>query len=153
MAVQNEDFQLVLDDSRLPAVAIAPVAGPLMGAWGSRADRPRMLYLDKVWRELQHVFAVQDGFVRPRISLELVKGNVTPTGPYGEHVGFVNVLPPEVVDEVAKDIVLIEPVDDAVIKEAFPWSNADYVNEFLRQAQTFTTELARDGLGLVYTIR
>jgi len=126
---------------------------PLMDAWGADADRPRMLYLDKAWRELQHVFTVQDGYLRPRISLELVKGNVTPVGPYGGHVGFVHVLPPEVVDEVARDIVLFEPVDDASIKESFPYSDAAYVNQYLRLAQTFMTELASDGMGLVYTIR
>lgn len=140
VAARHDPYPFISDD-------------PLMDAWGAEAERPRMLYLDKAWRELQHVFAVQDGFLRPRISLELVKGNVTPVSPYGEHVGFVHVLPPDVVDEVARDIVLFEPVDDAAIKEPFPWSDAKYVNEFLSRAQTFMTELARDGLGLVYTIQ
>lgn len=39
---------------------------PLIDAWGREQDRPRMLYLDKAWRELQHVFAVTDGRLQPR---------------------------------------------------------------------------------------
>ncbi|MCG7630986.1 MULTISPECIES: hypothetical protein [Gordonia] len=126
---------------------------PLIDAWGPEEDRPRMLYLDKAWRELQHVFAVTDGRLQPRISLELVKGNVTPVGPYGGHVGFVHVLSPDVVKEVAEDIVMVEPIVETDIIEAVPYSNADYANSFLREAQDFMVALADDGLGLVYTIR
>lgn len=128
-------------------------ADPLMDAWGPEEDRPRMLYLDKAWRELQHVFAVSDGRLQPRISLELVKGNVTPVGKYGGHVGFVHVLPPDVVQQIAEDIVMVEPIVETDIIEAVTYSSADYANEFLRRAQDFMVTLAADGLGLVYTIR
>ncbi|ROZ89249.1 DUF1877 family protein [Gordonia sp. OPL2] len=126
---------------------------PFADAWGPADERPRMLYLDKAWRELQFVFTVHDEKLAPRISLELVKGNVTQIGPYGAHLGFVHVLPPDVVKEVAADIILVEPADDAAIKKIVPHSSADYTNEFLNRAQEFMTDLARDGLGLVYTIR
>lgn len=126
---------------------------PLSDAWGPEGDRPRMLYLDKAWRELQHIFTVDDGFLRPRISLELVKGNVTPIGPYGAHLGFVHVLSPDIVKEISEDVVLVEPTDDATIKEIVSYSSADYTNEYLRRAQEFMVGLAADGLGLVYTIR
>lgn len=126
---------------------------PLSDAWGPDETRPRMLYLDKAWRELQHVFTVKNGELRPRISLELVKGNVTPIGRYGTHLGFVHVLSPDLVDDIARDIVLVEPVDDATIKEVGSYSSADYTNQFLQRAQQFMTDLARDGLGLVYMIR
>lgn len=128
-------------------------ADPFVDAWGPAEDCPRMLYLDKAWRELQHVFAVTDGRLQPRISLELVKGNVTPLGRYGSHVGFVHVLTPDVVKEVAEDIVMVEPITEADIIEAVPHSSADYANAFLRRAQDFMVALAGDGLGLVYTIR
>ncbi len=48
---------------------------------------------------------------------------------------------------------LVAPADDAAIKKIVPHSSADYTNEFLNRAQEFMTDLARDGLGLVYTIR
>lgn len=124
---------------------------PFMDAWG-QPECPDSLYLDKAWRELQHVFTGHGGNNCPRVALELVTGKVTPVG-NGQHRGFVQVLPPEVVESIAKDIALVEPVDDATIKEAFPNSDADYVNEFLGRAQRFTTGLARQGLGLVYAIQ
>lgn len=71
----------------------------------------------------------------------------------GTHLGFVHVLSPDLVDDIARDIVLVEPVDDATIKEVVSYSSADYTNQFLQRAQQFMTDLARDGLGLVYTIR
>ncbi|MEP9395651.1 DUF1877 family protein [Gordonia sp. VNK1] len=126
---------------------------PLADAWGPKDQRPRMLYLDKAWRELQFMFAVKDDHLQPRISLELVKGNVTPIGPYHAHIGFVHVLTPDLVREIAEDIVLVEPVDDDTIKKVCSYSSADYANTYLRAAQEFMTTLSRDGLGLVYTIR
>ncbi|MFC9981210.1 hypothetical protein [Gordonia sp. NPDC127522] len=87
------------------------------------------------------------------VSLELVKGNATPVGQYGGHVGFVHVLPSDVAKEVTEDIVMVEPIAETDIIEAVPYSSADYANEFLRRTQEFMVALADEGLGLVYTIR
>ncbi|WP_440712636.1 hypothetical protein [Gordonia sp. FQ] len=127
---------------------------PLMDAWARDEDRPRMLYLDKCWYELQRLFvpARDDPHPRPRMAFELVRGAVSETG-CGAHSPFTAVHGPDVVAAIALDLARVEPIDDEKAALIGRWnSSADYVNHYLTAAQEFTAGLTRDGLGLVYLI-
>ncbi len=116
---------------------------PLMDAWGAEEDRPRMLYLDKAWQPLQRLFV-------DRPSSSLVSGNVRWSDRGYEP--WVKVLDPEEVAEVARDIVLVEPVDaDSDVLQRMHW-DAEGVNQYLTSAQQFVTELVEEDSGLVYII-
>ena len=127
---------------------------PLSDAWGPAELRPRMLYLDKCWRALQHLLGPRED--RPaRPSFALVEGQVTFAGNGGWY-SWLRVIDPEQLTEIARDIVLVDEDD---VRELFPAQpgemqrdTVDYVAPYLADAQRFVTELAREGKGLVYTI-
>ena len=130
---------------------------PLMDAWGPDDERPRMLYLDKCWRELQLLFK-GDGMRPDRPSIRLVSGNVRETGM--GWIPHIAVLDPTEVSEIATDLATVTSSEVRSMFAANPHleerHGADeefaYVTQYLRDALTFTSELSDLGLGLVYMI-
>jgi hypothetical protein len=132
---------------------------PLMDAWGPPEERPRMLYLDKCWRELQSLFAPSESRVQP--AYELVRGEVTHT-PEG-WIPFLRYLANEDLRTIAADLADAEASECFVMAgvEAFcrarPWADdveaeLHYVQAYLRDAARFTADVADRGEGLVYMI-
>jgi len=127
---------------------------PLMDAWGPIEDKPRMLYLDKCWRELQVLL----GETRPARSL--VEGQVVMNAEGWD--GHTSVLDPAEVATIADDLARVK--DDEVSamiardrvayfgREIDTDAELQYVLKYLHDAQEFTRELADDELGLVYLI-
>jgi len=127
---------------------------PLMDAWGPLEDKPRMLYLDKCWRELQVLL----GETRPARSL--VEGQVVMHAEGWD--GHTSVLDPAEVSIIADDLAQV--TDDQVSamivqnRDAYRHRDVDidaevkYVLSYLHDAQHFTRALAEDGFGLVYLI-
>ena len=123
---------------------------PLADAWGSLELRPRMLYLDKCWAELQDLFGSRPASL-------LVQGSVTHTS-YG-WIPHLDVLDPETVGAVAEDLARVTEADVVASGvrsyrgRGTPAEDADeYVMHFLAEARTFTKSLTTDGLGLIYMI-
>ncbi|GAA1642199.1 DUF1877 domain-containing protein [Georgenia ruanii] len=128
---------------------------PLADAWGlGRPRRADMLYLDKCWRQLQRLTHPPDGAPRPAHAL--FAGNVTHTSE--GWMPWTAVLTPAAVDEVARDLALLDAsdVDALLAPDGGGTAGADderrYVNHFLHEAQTFTARLQPRGWGLVYLI-
>ncbi|WP_324651635.1 hypothetical protein [Georgenia sp. H159] len=126
---------------------------PLADAWELNGRRrPDMLYLDTCWGELQRLTCPDPGGPRPAYAL--VRGAVTRTGM--GWIPWVDVLPPSDVDDVARDLALIDEDDVAtcVGRDGEPLSSSErgYVTYYLRHAQDFTARLQRRGWGLVYMI-
>ena len=130
---------------------------PLMDAWGPQEERPPMLYLDKCWRNLQVVLGPR-GTEKARVAYELVRGEVTMRADGWD--AFVRYLEPTTVGSIAGDLAAVDecqvmdgvaelrrqrPIDDYA-------SEVDYTLEYLSAAVGFTTDLARQGKGLVYLI-
>ena len=130
---------------------------PLADAWGMVDRRPKLLYLDKCWSPLQRVFH-PDPDRHPRPSFTLVEGNVTHTG-YG-WIPYIKVLSPDVVSDIARDIVLTDANDVRTalgldMPELQPPSliaEFDYVMEYLAAAREFVADLDAEGCGLIYLI-
>lgn len=128
---------------------------PLADAWGlGRPRRAEMLYLDKCWRQLQSLTSPPGG--RPRPSHALVAGDVTYTG--GGWLPWIDVLTPSEVDDVARDLVLLD-ASDVEARFAPPGNGTgedrderEYVTHYLRAAQDFTAQMQQRGWGLVYLI-
>ncbi|WOF24407.1 hypothetical protein N8K70_07000 [Microbacterium betulae] len=129
-------------------------ADPLADAWFlSDDERPEMLYLDTCWHELQSL-TWPDRTRRPRPAYRLFEGRVThtPTG----WIPWTRVLDPDEVDDIARDLVLIDEddVDDAwdvIAGQPFSGDKA-YVMHHLAAARAFLIRQQRAGWGLVYLI-
>ena len=159
------DGSLIEQARAEPLMFLSP--DPLMDAWGGAGDgwarshsepraatftigevpeseRPRMLYLDKTFSVLQQLF-------RGRPSYNLVAGAVRPCGMGWDP--WIEVLGPDEVADIARDVVLIDPVadGDAALDGPMNW-DAETINSFVVRAQQFVTELATEGKGLVYMI-
>ncbi len=127
---------------------------PLADAWGPVESKPRMLYLDKAWRQLQEFFTQE-----LPAALPLVDGDVTHV--QCGWIPHIRVLAPDQVGDVAHALAAVGEVDvlaarlrtfggDSVVNDdAY---ELRYVMEHLDAAKSFTTSLARDGLGLIYMI-
>jgi hypothetical protein len=130
---------------------------PLTDAWRSVQKRPRMLYLDKCWHELQIIFGLDDASPR-RPAFALVDGNVTYINE--GWISHVAVLDSAQVAEVSKDLASITPSevrDTLIATHTFGpqrdlEAEIEYVTHYLADALTFTTSLAEHGDGLVYLI-
>ncbi|MCU1439043.1 MAG: hypothetical protein JWP85_40 [Rhodoglobus sp.] len=127
---------------------------PLADAWGPADLKPRMLYLDKCWRELQELFG-RDGLP----ALLLVGGQVTHTA-YG-WIPHIQVLSPDQVRLVARHLCTFGEADvfaarlrsrggDGTVND--DPDELNYVVHYLDAARDFSTSLASEGLGLIYTI-
>lgn len=124
---------------------------PLMDAWGPADERPRMLYLDKCWYELQRLLAPAEADPRPRMAFELVRGAVQETD--RGYIPYTAVHDPDVVAAIALDLERVRPVeDDAADAIGRCFVDAGYINSYLAAAQQFTSDLAAEGFGLVYLI-
>ena len=130
---------------------------PLADAWQLGRDRPPMLYLDKCWSELQALLGASED--RPaRRSFALVEGAVTHTDE--GWLPFYRALSPYDVRQVADDLAKVDANDvNRLLAEHPRWGEhhgeemeREYINQYLTDAQSFTAELSRDGLGLVYMI-
>ena len=128
---------------------------PLADAWGlGRPRRPDMLYLDKCWGQLQRLTNLRGA--APRRAHALFTGNVTHT-PEG-WIPWVGVLTPTDVDDVARDLALLDAgdVDALLARDGYGTDAAaderQYVNHHLREAQRFTAGMKQRGWGLVYLI-
>lgn len=133
-------------------------ADPLYDAWGPAELKPRMLYLDKCWDQLQEFLGSRPG--RPeRVSFQLVEGEVTHT--YEGWIPFIRVLSPTQVEEVARDIAQLGEAE--VLAARVPTFGRDgvvnddpeelrYVMQYLDDAKAFVAALATDNLGLIYMI-
>lgn len=145
--VAAEDIENARADPRLYMAS-----DPLADAWGPEELRPQMLYLDKCWSALQHLLGPHDA-QPPRVSLMLVDGSVTHT--YDGWIPWLSVLDPDQVSEVARDLVLVD-ADDVLAHfgtdETRSIDTADYVKQYLEEAQRFVTQLAHEGRGLIYMI-
>lgn len=128
---------------------------PLADAWGlGRPQRADMLYLDKCWSLLQRLTHPPGG--RPRPAHALVAGQVTHMG--GGWIPWIDVLAPSDVDDVARDLALLDRSD--VEARFAPVSGRidegrderEYVTQYLGRAQQFTAQMQRRGWGLVYLI-
>ena len=142
---------------------------PLADAWGfeqgatigtptfdQAVPERDMLYLDKAWRQLQCLTARAEPDLIARPAYRMFEGDVAMNG-MGWEAWVRTLTPPEVL-AVARD--LEEVSDDDVelrLRESHCFSRdldgeIDYVVSYLRQARTFTANLAAAGRGMVYMI-
>lgn len=127
---------------------------PLADAWGPQESAPEMLYLDKCWSLLQRL--TRPDYSRRRISYDLFEGRVTNTS--RGHIPWIKVLTPHEVDEIARDLSLLDDddVDEMVARDDFystrPDEDRGYIKDYLRAAQEFTVRMQQRGWGLVYLI-
>ncbi|MFF1828740.1 hypothetical protein [Paenarthrobacter sp. NPDC058040] len=142
-------------------------ADPLADAWGLESvgdftvatfeqavPEREMLYLDKVWRQLQAFTAPSKNGAEPRPAFRMFEGQVTM-----HHDGWepwVRVLPPSEVAAIAKDL------SDLPDEELGRWLQSsmrfggdpaiDYAVGYLQKARVFVNDLAAAGRGFVYLI-
>ncbi|MCU1579125.1 MAG: hypothetical protein JWP19_1329 [Rhodoglobus sp.] len=133
-------------------------ADPLADAWGPAELKPRMLYLDKCWGQLQEFLGPRPD--RPeRVAYQLVEGQVTHTSE--GWIPFTRVLDPAQVHEIADELSQIGEVDvlaarvrtfrrDGLVND--DPDELRYVMHYLNDAKSFVDALAEDDLGLIYTI-
>ena len=131
---------------------------PLADAWGPVELKPRMLYLDKCWGQLQEL--LRPGSGRPEsVAYQLVEGEVTHTSE--GWIPFTRVLDPAQVREIAEELSQIGEADVLAARvrtfggDGFVNDDPDelrYVMQYLNDAKSFVDALAKDNLGLVYMI-
>ena len=118
--------------------------------WDPTEPVDRGLDLDKSWWELQLLFESRPAHM-------LVEGRVTQSS--NGWIPHYGVLDPEQVRQVAEDLATID--EDVLVRAgvrgydgviARGSSDFNYVMQYLNAAKEFTALLARDGLGLIYTI-
>jgi hypothetical protein len=130
-------------------------------SWSDPPDRPECLYLDKPWRDLRDLLGqpgAEPGAESARPAYELLRGEVKPYG-YG-WIPYCRVLDTEEVAAVAEDLARVDlpPLYQSWSAHVSPdWAaivngRRDTVESYLEDARRFTTELAGQGLGLVYSI-
>jgi hypothetical protein len=142
---------------------------PLADAWGfehgaiictptfeQTVPHRDMLYLDKAWRQLQCLTAPAEPGLPARHAFRMFEGAVVMNGMGWEP--WVRTLTPPDVLAVAGDLETISEKDvELRLQESrFPGRDFDgefdYVVNYLRQARTFTANLAAEGRGMVYKI-
>lgn len=115
-----------------------------------------MLYLDKVWRNLQLMTAPSDPSGECRPAYRMFEGEVTPLGGWEGWLPWVRAIPPQEVAPIADDL-------DAITRADFvPWyarpdgesveSEAEGVEHFLGRARRFLRGLESAGRGFTYMI-
>jgi hypothetical protein len=142
---------------------------PLADAWGfehgatistatfeQAAPNRDMLYLGKAWRHFQCLTAPAEPDLIARHAYRMFEGAVVMNDMVWEP--WVRTLTPPEVLAVARDL---EAVSDEVVELRLRESHCfsrdfdgefDYVVSYLRQARTFTANLAAEGRGMVYMI-
>jgi hypothetical protein len=142
---------------------------PFGDAWGPTAGRPPMLYLDKCWQLLEELTRPQIE-ADPRPAYRLFEGDVACDSDQLGWYPWIRVLDADEIAEIAHDIAEIAHdiaeiahdivlLDDEDIRAMIATHPAfqqaeDYGNlrHDLTDAQTFVTDLAADGSGVVYMI-
>jgi len=128
---------------------------PLADAWELERAKPEMLYLDKCWHELQALLGPAPG-EPAREAFQLVEGQVT----YVDQgwIAFERALSPAQVQAIAADMATVGETDVRNLLADYrgsgdSWeSERRYIEQYLADAQEFTSRLASDGRGLVYLI-
>ncbi|WP_426990137.1 DUF1877 family protein [Pseudarthrobacter sp. Y6] len=142
---------------------------PLADAWGfehcATVNTPMfeqavpnrdMLYLDKAWRHLQCLTAPAEPDLMARRAYRMFEGAVV-MNDMGWEPWVRTLTPPEVL-AVARDLEEVSDEDvELRLRESHCFSldfdgEVDYVVSYLRQARTFTANLAAEGRGMVYMI-
>ncbi|MCU1409394.1 MAG: hypothetical protein JWR04_101 [Rhodoglobus sp.] len=120
---------------------------PLLDAWGPPEQRPRMLYLDKCWQELQQLLSDNP-------ALAMVEGEVIHT--QDGWISHKKVLAPEELPEIAEGLALVTEDDVLALAESQTFRETEeqrsYIQHYLSAARTFADELRDEGLGLIYLI-
>ncbi|ROS51516.1 hypothetical protein [Frigoribacterium sp. PhB24] len=126
--------------------------------WDDPSWAHSWLDLDKSWRDLQKLFVMPDQ-IPAEMGLDLVRGDVR--YPRGEIHGYechYEVLDPNRVEVVARQIARYDKADVLALNIASGRtddglrSDVNYVGHYLATAQEFTARQARAGKGLVYRI-
>lgn len=142
---------------------------PLADAWGfehgaaistptfeQAVPHRDMLYLDKAWRHLQCLTAPAEPNLMARQAYRMFEGAVVMNGMGWEP--WVRALTPPEVLAVARDLEEVSDEDvELRLRESHGFSpdvdgEVGYVVSYLRQARTFTANLAAEGCGMVYMI-
>jgi hypothetical protein len=142
---------------------------PLADAWGfdhgatiatptfeQTVPHRDMLYLDKAWRQLQCLTAPAEPGLIARRAYRMFEGSVDMNG-MGWDPWVRTLTPPEVL-AVAGDLEHISDEDVELRLRELRFFGRDFDDEFgvvvnyLRQARTFTANLAAEGRGMVYMI-
>jgi len=142
---------------------------PLADAWGfeqgatistptfeQAVPKRDMLYLDKAWRHLQCLTAPAEPALMARRAYRMFEGAVV-MNDMGWEPWVRTLTPPEVL-AVARDLEEVSDEDvELRLRESHCFSpdfdgEVDYVVSYLRQARTFTANLAAAGRGMVYMI-
>ncbi|MET3204521.1 MULTISPECIES: DUF1877 family protein [unclassified Arthrobacter] len=142
---------------------------PLADAWGfehgamistptfeQAVPERDMLYLDKVWRQVQCLTAPAEPDRIARPAYRMFEGDVAMNG-IGWEAWVRTLTPPEVL-AVARDLEDVSDEDvELRLRESHCFSRDfegefDYVVSYLRQARTFAVNLASEGRGMVYMI-
>lgn len=114
-----------------------------------------MLYLDKVWRNLQLMTAPSDPSGECRPAYRMFEGEVTPLGGWEGWLPWVRAIPPEDVARIADDLETVTRAD------FIPWysrhdgdeeSEAESVDQFVCRARKFLRGLEATGRGFTYMI-
>jgi hypothetical protein len=146
-----DDIDLVLEEPRL-----ALPRDPFMEVWSLRADdRSRLLYLDKLWPEFQHL-TTADGQRGARPCHRMFEGHVTHVE-LGWHP-WIRAITPRETRAVARDLDLVTDDDitrrfgtDDVLDTRLDVRRADLAH-YLDTAKAFTRRAVRNGEGIVYMI-
>ncbi|KRE74166.1 DUF1877 family protein [Arthrobacter sp. Soil762] len=142
---------------------------PLADAWGfehgatistptfeQAVPKRDMLYLDKAWRHLQCLTAPAEPGLIARRAYRMFEGAVV-MNDMGCEPWVRTLTPPEVL-AVARDLVdFSDEYVESRLRESHCFNRDfegefDFVVSYLRQARTFTANLAAEGRGMVYLI-
>ncbi len=132
--------------------------GELWESWVPSGGCPTALVLDEAWRDLQMLLG-ESGQDPPRPSYELVRGAATYSN--GVIHPYNRVLDPMQVCAIAGDLAtadLQELYQHCLPMHSPDWatimdSRRGYVEHYLAAAAGFSTSLAFEGMGMVYSIR
>lgn len=139
---------------------LAMTVNPTVESWSAehRTELPT-LDLDKMWRSFQAVTAPAarvTGYEYPRPAYRMFEGHITEI--YSEGIGWfpwLRVISPDETAVISRDLASLDPTLLAHA-ERYNYGPSEHLNEscaqFLRNARSFTEELAQHGHGFVYMI-
>jgi hypothetical protein len=164
-------YAYAVDSHDIEAALVAPRAfissDPLADAWGlephawlsaatfvQAVPKRDMLYLDKAWRELQHLTRPDRPGGSASPAYRMLEGHVT-TAPDGySWIPWTRALRPDEMAPIARDLDRLTPdvVQVGLGKDGADERDLAYVLQYVDAARSFVAGLVQDRRGMAYLI-